>query len=93
MRAYNLLLRLYPASFRHEYGEEMRILFARRQRETGGAAGTLILWVQTAAEVLGNAALVHGDILEQDLAYTARVLRRAPGFAATAIVIVALGIG
>ncbi len=35
MRAYDLLLRLYPASFRNEYGEEMRRLFARRRRDAG----------------------------------------------------------
>ena len=36
---------------------------------------------------------VHWDILQQDLRYTARTLSRARGFALTAIVIVALGVG
>ena len=40
-----------------------------------------------------NAAAVHWDILTQDLRYTARTLNRARGFALTAIVIVALGVG
>ena len=40
-----------------------------------------------------NAAAVHWDILKQDLRYTARTLNRSRGFALTAIVIVALGIG
>jgi predicted permease len=93
MSAYNLLLRVYPASFRNEYGEEMRALFARRRREATGPLSALFLWLQTIAEVMGNAALVHGDLLRQDLSYTARMLRRAPGFAITAAVIVALGIG
>jgi predicted permease len=43
--------------------------------------------------LVANAAAAHMDILKQDLAYTGRALRRAPGFAITAIVIVALGIG
>jgi predicted permease len=93
MRAYDLLLHLYPASFRNEYGEEMRALFADRRQRAGGPASALALWTDTFAETLANAALVHLDVLKQDLAYTFRMLRRAPGFAVTAIVIVALGIG
>jgi hypothetical protein len=93
MRAYNLLLRVYPASFRNEYGEEMRAVFARRRREVTGPLTTISLWLQTIGEAAGNAALVHVDLLRQDLHYTARMLRRTPGFAVTAVLIVALGIG
>ncbi len=35
----------------------------------------------------------HWDILKQDLRYTARTLTRAPGFAATAILVAAIGVG
>jgi len=93
LRIYKLLMRFYPASFRNEYGEEMRALFVRRRRDATGPLSAALLWFQTIAEVLGNAALVHLDILRQDLAYTARLLRRTPGFAVTAVLIVALGIG
>jgi len=92
MRAYDLLLHLYPRSFRDEYGDEMRAVFTRSLREAG-AAGRAALWLSTIVDVIGNAALVHLDILRQDLAYTRRSLRRTPGFALTAVLIVALGIG
>jgi predicted permease len=93
VRIYNLLLRLYPASFRHEYGGEMRAVFARRRREAGGPFAVAALWLQTIGDIAGNAALVHVELLRQDVHYTARMLRRAPGFAVTAVLIVALGIG
>ena len=92
MRVYNLLLHLYPASFRNEYGEEMRPLFARRRAQASGF-GIVTLWLGTIGEVVANAIAVHADILKQDLSYTARVLRRSPGFAVTAVLIVALGVG
>ena len=89
---YNALLRLYPASFRNEYGEEMRPLFARRRAQASGF-GIVTLWLGTIGEVVANAAAVHLDILKQDVSYTGRVLRRSPGFAVTAVLIVALGVG
>jgi predicted permease len=90
---YRLLLYFYPASFRHEYGEEMCAVFARRRREATGPFSAALLWLAAIGEVLGNGTLVHLDILRQDLAYTRRVLQRTPGFAITAFLIVALGIG
>jgi putative ABC transport system permease protein len=93
MRAYRFLLHAYPASFRNEYGDEMCAIFERRRREEGGRLTAVLFWLGIVGEVLANAALVHWDVLRQDFAYTIRVLRRAPGFAATAIAIVALGIG
>jgi putative ABC transport system permease protein len=93
MRAYRALLHLYPASFRGEYGEEMAAIFRQRLREAGGIGPRVALWCEAVLETLANALAVHWDILRQDLRYTARTLSRSRGFALTAIVIVALGIG
>ena len=93
MRLYRALLYLYPASFRAEYAEEMCAIFARRRGDTSGARAVLGLWMETSYDVLVNAPQAHWDILRQDLRYTMRALCRAPGFALTAILVSALGIG
>jgi predicted permease len=93
MRLYRALLHLYPASFRAEYGAEMAALFHRRLRDADGPFGRFALWIGAVLETIMNALAIHWDILKQDLRYTARTLNRARGFAATAILIVALGVG
>lgn len=90
---YDLLLRLVPASFRGEYGSEMSAVFARRQRDAAGLGGRLIIWIDAFLDILITAAQAHWDIAVQDLRYGVRTFRRAPGFAITAIVVMALGVG
>lgn len=92
MRFYSLFLRLYPASFRAEYGEEMRAVFARR-RAQAGALGAVWLWGSAICDTAVNAASVHLDILRQDSRFLVRSLRKSPGFAVTAIAAAALGVG
>jgi putative ABC transport system permease protein len=93
IRFYAALLHLFPASFRAEYGPEMQSILAARLRETPVPYARFTLWLATIADVVGNALVVHWDILRQDVRYTARTLLRSPGFALTAILVTALGIG
>jgi len=75
---YRWLLRLYPASFRNEYGREMAAVFARERRDTRTALSMAALWLRVIADACVNAAGIHWDILRQDLRYTLRTLRRTP---------------
>ncbi len=93
MRFYRALLHLYPSGFRAEYGADMVGIFGNRRQRTRGLAAVAALYAGAIWDVVHNAGRVHADILHQDLRYTARTLLRAPGYAATAIVITALGVG
>jgi putative ABC transport system permease protein len=92
MWLYRLLLRFYPSSFRHEYGEEMARLFGERRRHASRPE-RVRLWMETLRDALATAPRIHLDILRQDMRYTVRALARTPGFAAAAIIVMALGIG
>jgi putative ABC transport system permease protein len=90
---YRMLLNLYPASWRAEYGSEMVAAFAAKRRDTGGIIGALVLWLEVLSDLFLSAIAVQWDVLRQDLRYTLRSLGRSPGFALTAVAIAAVGIG
>lgn len=93
MKWYRLLLRLYPASFRDEYGEEMSEIFLDRRRDARSVLAFAALWVDVLYDTLINSFRVHVEILRQDLLYARRTLGRSPGFALTVVLVTALGIG
>jgi predicted permease len=93
MRLYRVLLRLYPASFRAEYGSELIAAFAGRRRNAGSFFARLMLWFEVLPDLLVTAALSHWDIFRQDIRLAVRSLRGAPGFTVTTILVAAIGIG
>ncbi len=93
MRFYRALLRLYPEPFRAEYRDELCHAFAARAREISGPLASPRLALAAFADVVPNALAAHGDLLRQDLRYAARSLLRTPGFAVTAVLVAALGVG
>ena len=93
MRFYRSLLWLYPATFRAEYRAELCLAFAERAREFSGPLAPLQRVAAALGDVVPNALAVHLDILRQDVVYATRSLKRTPGFALTAILVVALGVG
>ena len=92
MRLYDVLLCLYPASFRAEYGREMRAIFVKRWRQHRGAGSHLGLLFEALGDVLRNAPPLHWDILRQDMSVALRTIRRAPSLGVTVILVAALGI-
>lgn len=93
MRFYPTLLRLYPASFRAEYRDELCHAFAERARGLSGPLAPVRIVLAALADVIPNALAAHWDVLRQDLGYAVRSLGRTPGFTLTAVLVVALGVG
>jgi len=93
MRFYQVLIHLYPSSFRAAYGEEMQEIFENRRREASGIVAITTFWFGICLEVVVNAAAAHWDILKQDLRYAKRTLSRSAGFATAAILVISLGVG
>src|ERR1041384_8412197 len=88
-RIYRALLRAYPAEFRDEYASEMTQLYHDRAADEAPAR----VWTDLVADLLRTAPKEHAHVLLADLRYAFRLIRKAPLFAASVILTVALGIG
>lgn len=93
---YRALLCCYPAAFRHEYGNQMLLMFAEQlgeARRTGSRLQPASVWFEAALDALTIAPREHGHVIVQDLRYAFRTMAAQPSFAAVAILSLALGIG
>ena len=52
-----------------------------------------VVWAAAIVDIVRNAAQLHWDLLVQDVRYALRSMAKAKGFAVTAILVAALGIG
>ena len=89
MRFYRLLLHLYPSTFSRDYEDELTDVFRERVR----GANPLRVLLAAIADIIPNAIAAHWELLVFDLRFAFRSLMRTPGFAMTAILVAALGVG
>lgn len=93
---YRALLHCYPAAFRDEYGSQMFLMFTEQlgeARRTGGPLKQAAVWSQAACDAFTIAPKEHCHLIFKDLRYALRIIAAKPGFAAVAILSLALGIG
>ena len=67
--------------------------FARKRQQAFGFFALAVLWMIAIGDAIRNGLAAHCDLLRQDVRYTNRTIRRAPGFAATVVLVAVLGIG
>lgn len=93
VRAYRLLLKLYPARFREEYGSPLERQFKDEYLETGSAWSVARLWLRTLADVVRSLPIQVAREVRQDVRHTWRLWRRRPLHTVFALGVLAVAIG
>ena len=91
-RLYRRIVRWLPPDFRGDFAEHMTRDFDDRDRELSGAARRLFHARELPA-LMRVTAVQWADAAWRDLRFTLRMMARTPGFAAAAVVMLAIGTG
>jgi len=91
MRAYRLLLHLYPAALRESHGDELVAMLAHELASARGVSRVVVV-ARAIVDTLVNAGRAHVEMTAQDLADVWRSVRRSPGYASAVAAVAALGV-
>ena len=93
VRVFRLLLRLFPAAFRGDFGTDMEADFADELRDAEGRRAATALWWRTFPSMIRTGVAERVAALGYDARFAARSMARTPGFTAAAVLMIALGTG
>jgi predicted permease len=93
LKLYRLLLKIYPAGFREDYGVPLQQQFKDDYREARSARDRVRLWAQAILDIVRTAPGQLTREIAQDARHALRIWRRRPLHTAFAIAVLAIAIG